>query len=1185
MRCRALAWCARVLSYGEKSDLAEEFLNAAKALGGCPEIDITGAFLDSAKGDKKAALSALASIASPMSQTAALQVVRNNDGSQAAIDWLKNVGLTAADLDSDGKLFLLMLQHELGYWEAAQESIEFLNNDDFDVAPLINHIVAMTYLVSTVPNELRALVLRQIPFGAASFPLASDYNAIEARRIARNYFVKSAKVARDLGCFVAWRIEEEYALWLQLLDPDNSEDGRKELQKRLHDTESALRFVHLGLQFGIKFDLEVLDQEIERQIALNGGMTADTASARLALAFAEDNPQNIANYIARYYDQLFEWFGKNSIISLEIEMLSQGGFPEKAKERLSILHEEGISEAQADHLQRIVSEANETDTIEALKNQFKETNELADLFSLAVELEARGQWDYLCDYGAQLFSRTHFLPDAERLAKALYKTHDYERLVDFLKMNSTLLDQSKNLRMLYCWSLYHEGALLDARSELAKLTGDRDDPNYRLLQVNLGIALGDWNSLLEFVASECRQKDKRSASALIDAAQLGYHLGSPNNAKELLFTAARKGDDDAGILTAAYGLAVSADWEDDTEVSHWLHKAAELSGEDGPIRTMSLKDLLDLKPDWDRRESDTWRQLSRGEIPMCVAGQLLNKTLIDFVLFPTFANRSENDLRRRGLVPAYSGARQPNSFNRVRVVGIEATTLLTLGMLDLLDDVFDTFDKIFIPHSTLAWLFEEKQKATFHQPSRIKSAHQLIHLLTTNALEKLTPNTAPDGDLSDQVGEELALMISEAERVSNDGDLQRIVVQPAPVHRIRSLMEEEADLAKHAAVLSSCQSIVDKLRKKGQITVAEEKMARSFLQLHEKSWPAQPEITDSAVLYLDDLAVTYFLHLGILEKLKTAGFRPIISSREVLEANQLIAYEKILSQISDVIERIRSIINFGIESGKVVLGRSIHFDQVKDSAFAAYSTLGIIPLAEHCDAIVTDDRYLNQHVNVDSGDRLKSVLTTLDLIDQFASDGTITNEKWLAARTALRHAGYLFVSVSCEELKLHLEASDVVDGKVIETAELKAIRENILRVRMSTWLQLPKEAIWLQSLLKTMIQVLKDQWMADIEISTARARSDWLMDQIDVRGWAHCLGEAGGDNLIKIGYGANILLLLSPPADISQKLKDKYWAWLEERVLCPIKEQESDLYSWIVMKKIELIAEMANVDLVEEGEE
>ena len=178
-----------------------------------------------------------------------------------------------------------------------------------------------------------------------------------------------------------------------------------------------------------------------------------------------------------------------------------------------------------------------------------------------------------------------------------------------------------------------------------------------------------------------------------------------------------------------------------------------------------------------------------------------------------------------------------------------------------------------------------------------------------------------DSHLSAQVGDELAMLIAEAEMNGADDHIQRIVVRPSPVHRLSSLMQEEADLTAHATVLSSCQSVVDTLREKGQLTIEEEKRSRTFLQVQEKPWPNQPVITDGAILFLDDLAITYFLRIGILEKLKAAGFRPIASPRRVSEADQLIAYESISGRVGDGLERIRSALSSRIESGKIKVGR------------------------------------------------------------------------------------------------------------------------------------------------------------------------------------------------------------------------------------------------------------------------
>ena len=182
-------------------------------------------------------------------------------------------------------------------------------------------------------------------------------------------------------------------------------------------------------------------------------------------------------------------------------------------------------------------------------------------------------------------------------------------------------------------------------------------------------------------------------------------------------------------------------------------------------------------------------------------------------------------------------------------------------------------------------------------------------------------------------------------------------------------------------------------------------------------------------------------------------------------------------------------------------------------------------------------------------------------------------------RTLLRRAGYFFVPVKDDELALFLDGSTVKDDKVIETAELKATRENFLRVRMSTWLQVPKEAPWLDTTIEAFIRAMKGLWRADADFSSVKARSNWIMDQVDVRGWAHSLGGANGDNYVKTGRGAHILMILSPPADAPREVKYEYWSWAEERILAPIKEQYPNLYCWIVDWQRTLTSKMADLDL------
>jgi hypothetical protein len=65
----------------------------------------------------------------------------------------------------------------------------------------------------------------------------------------------------------------------------------------------------------------------------------------------------------------------------------------------------------------------------------------------------------------------------------------------------------------------------------------------------------------------------------------------------------------------------------------------------------------DRKPDWDRRQSEVLGMLSRGETPLFLAAQSLNKSLIEVMLFPSQLNESERDPRRRALSFARAHAR------------------------------------------------------------------------------------------------------------------------------------------------------------------------------------------------------------------------------------------------------------------------------------------------------------------------------------------------------------------------------------------------------------------------------------------------------------------------------------------------------------------------------------------------
>jgi hypothetical protein len=388
-------------------------------------------------------------------------------------------------------------------------------------------------------------------------------------------------------------------------------------------------------------------------------------------------------------------------------------------------------------------------------------------------------------------------------------------------------------------------------------------------------------------------------------------------------------------------------------------------------------------------------------------------------------------------------------------------------------------------------------------------------------------------------------------------------------------MKEEADLSDYAAVMSSCMAVVEKLRAKGQITASEEKKALNYLRFHEKPWPNQPQVCDNAVLYLNNLAVTYFLQIGLLGRLKAASFTVILSPDAIAECDALLAYESIANKVNNTIEQIRSALNTRIESGKVKIGKSGDSGGSREKYLPKHPTVDLLELVPYCDAIVVDDRALNHHEYVANDGKQTPVFTTLDLIDTLAMIEAISAEDRFECLTKLRRAGYFFINAGEEELSAYLSDSQVINHKVVETAELKAVRENILCVRMHDFLQLPQETVWLDMTRKVLIDSLKNFWNENTEFSTAETYSNWLLEQADLRGWLHRVDLTNNSHVIKNAHAVRLLSLFIAPFQSSPEVLDAYWKWAEKTVFIPTLRNFPDLREWLINYQKEQISEIA----------
>jgi len=1164
VKARGLAWCARLLLGREDRTQGQELLRAARQHGGGEEVSIAEAFEQSYADNLDRALSTLSTLNSTSARSAAFIIAKRKKTPAEALEWLRKAGLTFLDIDSDGKFFVIATQLDADQFDEALANCVGLAPADFEETPALWPLAAAAHVVSTAPRELALSILSMTPSYLVSVPLAGDTVSVQRRQHAKELYNRAAESAATFDCLDASYEAKDRALTLGVRDPINRQAEIAELEQSMRLAEHSLRRLPIALECGLKVDLAAAEQEIERQIALEGGASLQTALARLAIARTKP-PAEAADYIQRYRSELTKYLNPFYLAGIEIASLVDSRQLQLAQERLQALSTDFPS-VERERLSLLVAEALEADPTASRERQFAATDALPDLALLVEALERSKDWKRLAKYAAILFERTRDVPTCALYAQSLFKIGDFNQVVQVLGSHQDLLEQSTRLQSLLAWSLYSLGHVNDCRVVLSKLRAQRDAPEDRHLTVNLAITSGDWNSLASFVEQEWERRSDRSAEELLRAGQIAHQLASARE-RALISEAAAKAGDDPHVLLGCYSAAISAGWEDEATFK-WLERAAALSDANGPVQKMSLKDVVERNPGWQKRETQAWEQLHAGAIPMVAAGKMLHRSLIDLALLPAIANAETVDPRRRTLVYSYSGTRRlsaasPESF------AIDPTALLNAGMLGLLDRMFAIAKKVVVPHSTLAWLFEEKQRIRFHQPSKIADAHQIKRLLDANVLQRFEATAPGDEDLIREVGSDLASLFAEAEADWGDDSRPRLVVRSRPVHRVGSLMEEEADLSSHAGSLCGCLDVIEALARQGRVTRVEEERARAFLKLHETPWTHTVAIVPGSVLYLDGVSVAHFQHLGLLQKFEASGFTAIIPAEEVAEGDRLIRYEALAGRASAVVDHIRQALSDGIMNGRVVLAPRLGVDDENDDQFH-HPALDIILVSGLADVAVIDDRFLNQHATVSHGGVTTPILTTADLL----AGWQLTRDEHAEHMTHVRSAGLAFLPLSREELDGLLARAATDGDRLIETAELRAVREYLLLCRMSTGLQLPKESVWFDGVIRVLIETLKDQWREGADLAAARVRSEWLLRQLDLRGWAHRYANEGNRGISEVRFRAQLLALMTFNLAASTNNRRTFWEWLDQALVDDVQSHHHDVYDALVGDVVKLISGM-----------
>lgn len=728
LRASGIAQCVRWLSQSADLEEMDRLLAVSTGLAATPEAVLASAFVEAKRSGWADGIARLQSIDSSAKRLVALQIRARAELDPDPLAWFVDAGFTADGLDADGKYFLLAQMLNRPAWAHALALVQGLMPSDFLECPALSGAAALVHLSSVVADDLKHLIASgSFQIDALGFPLDDTPAGLAERRRASSLF-GDAKIAAEAVANVMATIHlRNMQLWLDLRDPASSADARERLTAILGDGDGDISVIPMALGFGIPIDIPSVERALKRQAALNPKGDANIAFTRFAIAQSQPTPSEALDYFNLHRELLYEHLNVAGMTDFEVRLLVAAGQSGRAGEVLA-----GAGSALPapilKTLEEVIANGPGRQSIASLEAEYADSQSVLALGRLVNALAREGFSDKLLELWRRLIQELRSLDQAEQLIHFLSGNERLTEIDAVLADIDDLIPSSRDLRAAKAWSDYRAGRFGEAQSRLIELQGERDDANDRALQANLILASGRWPELLTYVESEWSARDKRSTPELLGAAQLAARVKSPRLV-DLLTAAAEKSPEDPHALITAYSIAIEAGLDDLAQTNSWLEGAVRTSGDDGPLQSISLEELVEQAPDWNTHTDDVWAKLKAGAIPMAGAGSALRRPMLELQLAQMIANRHEDDPRRRGIVPAFSGTRGKIATDATRL-GLDLTALITLGSIDLIGPVLAKWD-VHISHGMLGALFEQRAKAGFHQPSQIKAAHALRQMLVT----------------------------------------------------------------------------------------------------------------------------------------------------------------------------------------------------------------------------------------------------------------------------------------------------------------------------------------------------------------------------------------------------------------------------------------------------------------------
>ncbi|RWK43755.1 hypothetical protein [Mesorhizobium sp.] len=1149
---------ARANATAETRVAAERFRSEAATLDPVRDLFVVDAYLKECGGDADAALRDLKTRHDIEARSAVFSVLVRQRGTSAALNWARAENFGAADLTSPSALNLVIKTIENGEFDDALAFITEIPDSYFDEIAALYLIRAQLVLASLLPRDRRAALFQGLPINPRILQFASGPNADSLVKAAVVDVQTLLAKVQELGIDHLADFLSEFALWLRLELPDQRDAAREQLAAELADPKTILQRVRLALAYGVPFDSDALQRSLNRRKEL-GGWSADERFVAFLLAVHDGDANAINAFFSAHREDLFAQgdLALGYLAAIEVEALARSGRIDDAREMLDQHRGTHLTDEQAMDVEQAIVAIENQDEVEWHRQRYEQSNSLQELQLLVEGLRARRDTKMLAEYAPRLVRETRTRQDFDVAIKSLYAD---QRDAELIELCNELPDQAgldPEYEAIKAWSLYRIGRVVEARAIARKLFSTRGEAGDRELAVNTAVETGDWGYLQGIVAREVDRLGVLSPKDCMRLARLCLEINSPY-VNQFRDAAIEKAPDDPHVFLSAYALATERGEEDQEPRAHeWFQKAIELSGPNGPVQSVSFRGIIEHASGWRERTDRFDKALREAEIPVFMIARAVNRRLLDLTLGQSHRNLNIQDQKVNYPVFAFSGARAVSEISPAATVAFDISALITLEFLGILDQALTCFKQVVISPRTLGFLFAERQFMRIQQPSQIAKARRIQSSIASGRLKTIPRSGGHATAARKEMGEDLVTLLETA--AARGG----LVVRTAPVLKLGSYLEEAVDMHGYTSVLTDTHRVMLFLSSK--IDSVRRNAAEPYLRQVDKGWIEAQPVETASTLYLDDLAVTYLDHVGVLDSLTTAVSGVYVHEDVSEQAQATLRHAEDTNDFLTAIDEIRRKIAVGVESARITFSsrhvpeRDQADDEHEDPTETA-PTLDLLSKLDNIDFVVVDDRCLSKLPNwSDGAGRTVPCTTTLDVLESLRRSGQLNDDGYWLARHRLRAGGFYAVPLDADELLHWLAAASIAEGSLHETPELRAIRESIVLPQVHNAFLHPEDR-WLAGIRLALYKAVRQTWITATDAKLAATRADWLMSILpDPLAWCP---DPNNQTLWAVArqqaaMQAAMLMVFTGGKKGRQR---EYFSWVEQRVVNSIAKDRPEIW-------------------------